>query len=136
MVNGEISFHNIFGSENHMDGVSKVEDEETGKLICLLDQRLFNPPEYEIKTAICFGPDLASEDDDFFGIFRDGDASEPEMDIYEALNAPRTLLRDSTSDDAEEQMLQRCVCFKNIGKHLMTKFTCGKISNICSSLEF
>lgn len=34
------------------------------------------------------------------------------VDIYEALNVPRTTLKDTTPDsDTEEQLLQRCVTY-------------------------
>jgi len=56
---------------------------------------------------------LQSSDDDLFGwtISEDEDMGGKDgkmVDIYEALNAPRTLIKDATPDsDTEEQLLQR-----------------------------
>lgn len=105
-INGKISFHNIFGTLRKMEGVTSGI--ENGKLVCFLEEKLFDPPaDYETQTAICTAPDLKSDEEDFFGLFREGASDEPQVDIYEALNAPRALLRENTPDDAEEQMLQR-----------------------------
>lgn len=123
VVNASITFHNIFGSEEKIQGVNS-EIEANNKLVCELDDELFEPPlHYDVRKSL--SPTLmnSSEDDLFQWVSNDefggaqgggsgfggfGSGRSDRVDIYEALNAPRTLIRDNTpDDDTEEQLLQR-----------------------------
>jgi hypothetical protein len=114
VISGCITFHNIFGTEEPIDGVEYFAD-DAGKLNCILSESLFEPPpHYKLKSTLRPAP-LHSSDDDLFGWTlsddEQGEASGRDgkmVDIYEALNAPRTLMKDATPDsDTEEQLLQR-----------------------------
>lgn len=114
-----ITFQNIFGTEEGVVGVRHLKEEDSGRLSCILEEELFEPPRgYQVKESVRPGP-MNSSDDDLFSWAvneEEGQGGEEEggkdpakmVDIYEALNAPRTLTKDVTPDsDAEEQLLQR-----------------------------
>lgn len=113
LVNACITFHNIFGTEEQVRGVQSLV-EESGRLACVLDEQLFEPPPtYDIRMSVTPAP-ISSSDDDIFRWTVDDDLSgeagshNKMVDIYEALNVPRTTLKDVTPDsDTEEQLLQR-----------------------------
>ena len=83
-------------------------EEESGRLSCVLDENLFEPPsQYVVRNAGGLHQINASDEDLFPW---SSDESPEKMDIYQALNAPRVPARDHfspDSDDAEEQLLQR-----------------------------
>jgi len=82
--------------------------EDSGRLSCVLEEELFEPPEhYVTKNASTF-PINASDEDLFQW---STDESPEKIDIYQALNAPRTLIKHDMSpgSDAEEQLLQRAI---------------------------
>ena len=114
LVNASITFHNIFGTEEQVHGVQSLV-EENGRLACVLDEHLFEPPPlYDIRMSVTPAPISSSDDDIFRWTVEDdlsGEASSQHnkmVDIYEALNVPRTTLKDTTPDsDTEEQLLQR-----------------------------
>jgi len=94
--------------------------EENGRLSCVLEDSLFEPPpQYHVKTVSQMSPINPSDDDLFSWTLPDDDREAHArdqgkmVDIYEALNAPRSLTRDSTlptpDSDAEEQLLQRAI---------------------------
>lgn len=120
VVNGRVTFHNVFSTESRVAGVSYIKEEETGRLSCVLDGDLFEPPpHYHIKMVTHLAPINPSDDDLFSWTMPDEENDEQSrdqgkmVDIYEALNAPRSLTKDSThttpDSDAEEQLLQRLV---------------------------
>ncbi|CAG7725226.1 unnamed protein product [Allacma fusca] len=107
LVNACITFHNIFATDEQVAGVSHIV-EEGGRLTCVLDEELFEPPEhYVTKNASTFPINTSDED-----LFQwSTDESPEKIDIYQALNAPRTLIKHDISpdSDAEEQLLQRAI---------------------------
>lgn len=120
LVNASITFHNIFATEEPVRGVQTLT-EENGRLACILDEELFEPPPlYDIRMSVTPAP-ISSSDDDIFRWTMDDDLSgeaasrgdhSKMVDIYEALNVPRTTLKDVTPDsDTEEQLLQRYFYF-------------------------
>jgi len=110
LVNASISFHNIFGTDGQVPGVT-CEREETGRLKCGVDESLFNVgAEYKMSGGMS-GSGRISDDEDFFELDKmDWGEDEEEVDVYEALNAPRVLMTDnSPEDDSDEQLLQRLI---------------------------
>jgi hypothetical protein len=114
VVNGRVTFHNIFSTEARVTGVSYIK-EENGRLSCVLEDNLFEPPElYHIRNVSHMGPINPSDDDLFSWTMPDEESENRDgkmVDIYEALNAPRSFTKDSANttpdSDAEEQLLQR-----------------------------
>lgn len=84
-----------------------------------MDEDLFEPPSgYTVQEFMTAGLASSSEDDLFRWNNGDLEASAwgnetPKVDVYEALNAPRTLIKPNTpdSDDTEEQLLQKYAGF-------------------------
>ncbi|ODM92235.1 Ankyrin repeat domain-containing protein 13D [Orchesella cincta] len=74
LLNACITFHNIFGTEEPVRGVQSLH-EESGRLACVLDEDLFEPPPlYDIRMSVTPAP-ISSSDDDIFRWTLDDDLS-------------------------------------------------------------
>ncbi|XKL59351.1 hypothetical protein PGB90_000367 [Kerria lacca] len=125
VMNAQISFNNIFATQNAVHGVTVIRDEE--RLMCDIDESLFEPPSHY--TFIDLRKRSLVEDDDllqyalqnnFIGYtsnvqsyptgIRDSD-HDPDLDrvnVWEAIRFGK-VTPDSNSSDAEETEMQRTI---------------------------
>ncbi|KAK9503794.1 hypothetical protein O3M35_010276 [Rhynocoris fuscipes] len=114
VLNARITFGNIFGMEQSVEGIDRIED--GGKTHCIVNDSCFNPPpSYTLLGCETRRQVSLEEEDDMLqyaiqqSLLQTGQ-DDDQVDIWEALqvqrpNTPSFL----TDDDDEEKQLQRAI---------------------------
>ncbi|RZF45300.1 hypothetical protein LSTR_LSTR011116 [Laodelphax striatellus] len=122
VLNARITFGNIFGMEERVEGVSQGVGPGEGEMrtTCLVDDSCFQPPaSYTIMGTHDYGADMRrglsmEEDDDMLqyaiqqSLMQAG-GEEDQVDIWEALQVQRPNTPSFLGDDEEEKQLQRAI---------------------------
>jgi len=113
VLNARITFGNIFSMEQEIPGVATSLS--GGKTVCHLESSCFEPPpSYTVLGADTRRQVNLEEDDDLLqyaiqqSLLQSGNG-EDQVDIWEALNAPRPLTPNYLGDNEEERQLQRAI---------------------------
>lgn len=111
VLNARITFGNIFGMEEEIPGVTRIEEE--GGMSCVIDDSCFEPPpSYTVLGAGTRRQLSLEEDDDMLqyaiqqSLLQAG-ADDDQVDIWEALQVQRPITPSYLTEDDEEKQLQR-----------------------------
>ncbi|XP_039292437.1 ankyrin repeat domain-containing protein 13D isoform X2 [Nilaparvata lugens] len=117
VLNARITFGNIFGMEEKVEGVRQVSSGGEGEVrtTCVVDDSCFQPPaSYTIMGADMRRGLSMEEDDDMLqyaiqqSLMQAG-GEEDQVDIWEALQVQRPNTPSLLGDDEEEKQLQRAI---------------------------
>ncbi|XP_075220941.1 ankyrin repeat domain-containing protein 13D isoform X2 [Lycorma delicatula] len=114
VLNARITFGNIFGMEEEVEGVSRFESDES-KTVCIVDDACFEPPaSYTVLGAEMRRQLSMEEDDDMlqFAIQQslvEAGGEDDQVDIWEALQVQRPNTPNLLPEDEEEKQLQRAI---------------------------